>query len=78
MNMYPLSFKEYLLSEGQDILVELIDNKDYKTIKQVKNKFENYFKTYCFIGGMPEVVTVFHQTHDMNKVVRKQRDIINE
>lgn len=76
MNMYPLSFKEYLLSEGQDILVELINNKDYKTIKQVKNKFENYFKIYCFIGGMPEVVNNYIKNRDFNEVVAIQKSIL--
>ena len=76
MNMYPLSFKEYLLSEGQDILVELINNKDYKTIKQVKNKFENYFKRYCFIGGMPEVVNNYIKNRDFNEAVAVQKSIL--
>ena len=76
MNMYPLSFKEYLSSEGQDILVELINNKDYKTIKQVKNKFENYFKTYCFIGGMPEVVNNYIKNRDFNEAVAVQKSIL--
>ena len=76
MNMYPLSFKEYLLSEGQDILVELINNKDYKTIKQVKNKFENYFKIYCFVGGMPEVVDNYIKNRDFNEVAAVQKNIL--
>lgn len=76
LKMYPMSFREYLLSEGQDILVELINNKDYKTIKQVKNKFENYFKIYCFIGGMPEVVNNYIKNRDFNEVVAIQKSIL--
>lgn len=76
LKMYPMSFREYLLSEGQDLLVELIENKDYKTIKQVKNKFENYFKTYCFIGGMPEVVDNYIKKRDFNEVTVVQKNIL--
>lgn len=76
LKMYPMSFREYLLSEGQDLLVELIENKDYKTIKQVKSKFENYFKTYCFIGGMPEVVDNYIKKRDFNEVTLVQKNIL--
>lgn len=76
LKMYPMSFREYLLSEGRDILVELINDKDYKTIKQVKNKFENYFKIYCFIGGMPEVVNNYIKNRDFNEVVAIQKSIL--
>ena len=76
LKMYPMSFREYLLSEGQDILVELIENKDYKTIKQVKSKFENYFRIYCFIGGMPEVVDNYINKRDFNEVSLLQKNIL--
>ena len=76
LKMYPMSFREYLLSEGQDILVEFIENKDYKTIKQVKSKFENYFRIYCFIGGMPEVVDNYINKRDFNEVSLLQKNIL--
>ena len=76
LKMYPMSFREYLLSEKEDILVELIENKDYKTIKQVKNKYENYFKTYCFVGGMPEVVYNYINKRDFNEVSLIQKNIL--
>ena len=76
LRMYPMSFKEYLLAENQDILVELLENKDYATIKNVKNKFENYFKTYCLIGGMPEAVSNYISNRDFNEVNEIKKNIL--
>ena len=76
LKMYPMSFREYLLSENEEILVELLENKDYETIKHVKNKYENYFKTYCLIGGMPEVVNNYIENRDFNEVNDIKKSIL--
>lgn len=76
LKMYPMSFREYLLSENQELLVELLEKKDYNTIKQVKNKFEYYFKIYTFVGGMPEVVNSFISNRDFNEATIKQNNIL--
>ena len=76
LKMYPMSFREYLLSENENLLVELLEKKDYKTIKQVKNKYENYFKIYSFVGGMPEVVNSFINNKDFNEVALLQNNIL--
>ena len=59
MNLYPLSFEEFLLAMGEERFVELLHNKDFKTIKLFNNKYEKLLKQYCYIGGMPEVVNDF-------------------
>ena len=76
LKMYPMSFREYLLSENEEILVELLENKDYETIKHVKNKYENYFKIYCLIGGMPEVVNNYIENRDFNEVNDIKKSIL--
>lgn len=76
LKMYPMSFREYLLSENEEILLELLENKDHETIKNVKNKFENYFKTYCLIGGMPEVVNNYIANRDFNEVNNIKKSIL--
>ena len=76
LKMYPLNFKEYLLAEKEDLLVEILEKKDYTIIKSFKSKLENYFKIYCFIGGMPEVIQRFIDTKNFEEVVSVQREIL--
>lgn len=76
LTMYPLSFKEYLLAEKEDLLVELLEKKDYTIIKPFKSKLENYFKIYCYVGGMPEVVQKFIDTKNFEIVTSTQKEIL--
>ena len=76
LKMYPLNFKEYLLAEKEDLLVEIIEKKDYNIIKPFKSKLENYFKIYCYVGGMPEVVQKFIDTKNFEVVTKIQKEIL--
>lgn len=82
IDMYPMDFEEWLWTNGINqsvikLLKECLE-KESPVPKALHERMRRLFLEYAVVGGMPEVVTVFHQTHDMNKVVRKQRDIINE
>lgn len=76
LKMYPLSFKEYLLAEKEDLLVEILNKKDYELIGTLKNKLEEYFRIYCFVGGMPEVVENFIVNKDFEYVKKIQSNIL--
>ncbi|MBP3200703.1 MAG: ATP-binding protein [Lachnospiraceae bacterium] len=76
LKMYPLSFREYLLAEKEDLLVEILDKRDYELIRALKNKLEKYFKIYCFVGGMPEVVENFIINKDFEYVRKIQNSIL--
>ena len=76
LKMYPMSFKEFLVANKEELIVDLIIKKDYDTIKLLKDKIEHYFKIYCFVGGMPEVVKRYIETYDFNEVTRLQKGIL--
>lgn len=76
LKMYPLNFNEFLTANGEDLLVDAILKRDYKLISLMKEKLENYFRIYCFVGGMPEVVQSFIDNHDLNEAVKIQKDIL--
>ena len=42
----------------------------------IHNKMQDLFKYYIIVGGMPEVVSTFIETHDIGKVIEKQKDIL--
>ncbi|MCI9063819.1 MAG: ATP-binding protein [Clostridia bacterium] len=62
MNMYPLSFKEFLVAIGRENLIDEIqihfDNNERmdKTIHELCLKL---YRTYLIVGGMPEVVQTY-------------------
>ena len=76
MNLYPLSFEEFLLAMGEERFVELLNKKDFKTIKLFNNKYEKLLKQYCYVGGMPEVVNDFIENKDFESVRDLQKEIL--
>jgi len=64
--MYPFSFSEFLCAAGFEIWAKLIDDvTPEKPISDaVHEKIVEQLKNFLIIGGMPEVVTEFVETHD--------------
>ena len=77
MNLFPLSFEEFLLAMGEERFVELLNKKDFKTIKLFNNKYEKLLKQYCYVGGMPEIVQDFVANKDFESVRNLQKEIIS-
>ena len=72
LDLYPLSFFEFLNALEEDELVNLIKINDFGLIKVFSNKFKDYLKQYLYIGGMPEVVNAFIQNKDYNEVYNER------
>lgn len=68
MNLYPLTFREFLQVTNNGQLVELIKNNDFDLMKVFKDKLIDLLKHYYFIGGMPEAIYVYSETGDLNQV----------
>ncbi len=68
MNLYPLTFLEFLQATENNQLVELIKNNDFNFIKVFKDKLIDLLKQYYFIGGMPEAISTYTETGDLNQV----------
>ena len=77
MNLFPLSFEEFLLAMGEGRFVELLNKKDFKTIKLFNNKYEKLLKQYCYVGGMPEIVQDFVENKDFESVRNLQKEILS-
>ena len=78
--MYPMGFEEYcrangVQSETIDLLKECFDGKSPvpEAVHQVMNRL---WLSYIVVGGMPEVVASFVQTHDIARVAKLQSDIL--
>lgn len=77
MNLFPLSFEEFLLAMGEERFVELLNKKDFNTIKLFNNKYEKLLKQYCYVGGMPEIVQDFVENKDFESVRNLQKEILS-
>ena len=76
MDMYPLSFLEFLDAVGNEELALLIRNADFQMMKVFRDKFALLLKQYFYLGGMPEVVQEYIKNRDYEKARKIQKDLI--
>ncbi|MDQ1351065.1 MAG: ATP-binding protein [Acidobacteriota bacterium] len=77
--MYPLSFLEYLNAREENLLIETLVNHDpHEKISEAgHSKLLLLLGEYMAVGGMPEVVTCFIETSDLNKCFKIHRTIVD-
>lgn len=78
MELYPLSFTEFLNATGNTSLLALIQNHDFEMVTTFKDKYINLLKTYYYVGGMPAVVREYIQSKNMEKVRRIQLRLLSD
>lgn len=80
LQMYPLSFKEFILANGVDDEVIRYLQKSYENRTPVSTSIHQtmiqLFRYYMIVGGMPDVVQRFVDTHDIGQVIEIQRSIL--
>ena len=76
LNLYPLSFREFLAATVGERFVQLLDQQDYSMITPFKQTYIDALKQYYFVGGMPEAVQSFVEEKDFNEVRRIQKRIL--
>lgn len=76
LDLYPMSFPEFLLAMKQQPLLDLLKSKDWTLIKTFKEKYIDLLKHYYFVGGMPEAVSYFSQNNDFNETRAIQKRIL--
>ena len=79
LTMYSLDFEEFLWAEGYadaiPILKEYFDKKE-RIPDDVNKKYEELFREYMVVGGMPEVVFDYVKNHDFTRVMAIQERIL--
>lgn len=75
LDLYPLSFREFLLANGEQMLVESIlgGNRD---LLPFVDKLTDYLKKYFVIGGMPSAVKKWLESNDFFEVDAVQQQLI--
>lgn len=78
--MYPMGFEEYCWANGvQDETIDLLRScfEERRPVPSAVHQVMNrLWLSYIVVGGMPEVVASFVQTHDVARAMELQADIV--
>ena len=80
ITMFPMSFDEFVCADGGENLIEALKKMDPD--REIPDLYAvpliRYLKLYYVIGGMPEVVRQWAETHRMEVVTEKQDEILQD
>ena len=76
INMYPLSFKEFLIAMGKDSIINLMDEHRWEELSSLSKMLIELLRQYYYVGGMPEVVKNYVADQDILKVRKTQKQIL--
>lgn len=80
INMYPMDFEEFLWAIGNETMMDVI-RRCYDTCsplgQALHRKAMDCFRQYMIVGGMPQAVQEYVETHDFDAVDRIKRRILN-
>ncbi len=77
LDLYPLSFSEFMRAMGKNRFVELLEKQDFSMATTFKQEYIDLLKHYYYIGGMPEVVKNFVDNRDFNETREIQQRILD-
>lgn len=76
LDLYPMSFLEFIRAMGKEQYAELLQKGDLKMASAFKQEYTGLLKHYYYVGGMPEAVLNFSENNDFNEVREIQRRIL--
>lgn len=76
LDLYPMSFREFLDAANESILRELIDAGDWSMMSSFSARLIELLRQYYYVGGMPEAVSAFLQEGSFAEARRIQEQIL--
>lgn len=76
IHLYPMTYEEFLLANGEAPLLQILKSNDYTLIDTFAPKLIDYLRSYYFVGGMPEAVQHFTLKHNLAEVRNIQQNIL--
>ncbi|MBQ3658290.1 MAG: ATP-binding protein [Bacteroidales bacterium] len=76
VNVYPLSFWEFLDALGKGQFVEVIRQQNWEMLSSFEVQLKDFLLQYFFTGGMPEVVKCFVETNNLLLARELQENIL--
>lgn len=76
LQLYPLSFMEFLENVGEELLVEQMKMKNWAVLNTFHDSLVEKLRLYYFIGGMPEAVANYINNKNFETVRSIQNNIL--
>ena len=76
IDLHPMTFHEFLLASGKALLANAIRNEQWDLLQPFHDELMTLLHTYMYVGGMPEVVKKWVESHDYFAVREKQLEIL--
>lgn len=76
LDLYPMSFREFLYAMGEETLAEILVSGDQSMLTVMRERLIDLLKNYYYVGGMPEAVKAFAAAQDYKAVRRIQKDLL--
>ena len=79
IKMHPLDFEEFLWATDRANMIDVIKGhrRDLSPFGAVHRKIKEAFREYLVVGGMPQAVACWAETHDLKKVEATKKRILN-
>ena len=77
MDLYPLSFIEFLDAIGENQLYQILLRKDWSILSIFHDKLKEHLRQYYFVGGMPEAVLAYITKKDYTAVTEVLQSILD-
>ena len=78
MTLYPMSFTEFLMANGKDMLIPYIQSHDWMRDSGLNSLFQEQLRQYYYTGGMPEVVQYYVETQNLIETRNIQKRILRD
>lgn len=75
LEMYPMTFAEYLWAIGNDVAAGIVQEKPHPLSDTTHRFLMGELKLYCFIGGMPECVQAYLKNKSLQDAFDVQKDL---
>ena len=76
LDLYPLSFFEFVMAMGKRQYTELLQKGDFDMAATFKQDYADLLKQYYYVGGMPKVVQAYADNRDFQEVREIQQRIL--
>lgn len=76
MDLYPLTFCEFLDATGETALKEVLKQGDWELVTAFKSRYIERIRQYYYVGGMPEAVAKFADNQSFVEVREIQKQIL--
>ncbi|MBR5341589.1 MAG: ATP-binding protein [Erysipelotrichaceae bacterium] len=80
LQLFPMSFKEFAIASGRQDLIEIL--KQWPADRMIPDLYsvpmKKLLREYYVVGGMPEAVRVWLDTHDYEEVTEVQNEILRD